>query len=243
MDLSKNIKYDSTLKGYYDNNLPSDKACVKDCYKDYIDLSNDLFENKIVVDFGSNIGLFSVIASDKGATKVYSYEMINDCVLFSKKYNARPNIEYNCKCVVCNDLKTVDYKMRNYSMSATINYKRVTKLDNIYSVEAENIYEILENKNCQLLKIDIEGEEHNIDFEKLHSIENLKNIIIEIHYLRGHKHTDDFEIVNDEIVIKPNSYLEKVTDNYNIITKTINISNTFVKNQVTGLNLLLERKE
>jgi FkbM family methyltransferase len=160
-------------------------------YKDYNDLnSKNLNSQSVVLDFGANVGMFSLYISDIYNSKLYAYEPNPNCVNYLKKLfyknkkvkifnkgvsnkserlklyfseNDKKKIETFDGCSFDGEKKNIDIK--NYSIVKTVDIKKI----------------LSKHKQIDLLKIDIEGWEYKIINFILKNINKIKYIYIEFH--------------------------------------------------------------
>lgn len=137
----------------------------------------------VVVDIGAHVGIFSIFASQNGASKIYSYEpSVNNC-----KYISRNCDENNINNVFVNNLAVTDI---NGSVNLYLNssdggnsvffsspFNNTNKVIKVKSITLENIFIKEKIKKINYLKIDCEGSEGLIIqstskkvFKKIHKI-------------------------------------------------------------------------
>lgn len=145
-----------------------------------------VLKDNIVIDIGSNIGVFSLYAARMGAKKVYAYEpntKAYDILLKNITCNALEKVIIPNKYAVSgadNEMVKIPLNSSPYNQLAEKNasgdYEVVstTTLDRILS---ENQIQLVD-----LLKIDCEGSEYDIFFGlKNHVVSRIKDIRMEYH--------------------------------------------------------------
>lgn len=149
------------------------------------------FKGKLVVDAGSHVGIFSLVAS-VFAKKVVSIEPhpINYKLLeINKIKNNCKNIVTINKALVGRRTKKIKIYSKDLTSSATIKYENAGENTGYY-VPTITLQEIVETYGkIDLLKIDVEGSEFNI-FKELskETLNKIKAIVGEIHLEYGELH-------------------------------------------------------
>jgi FkbM family methyltransferase len=119
--------------------------------------------NDIVVDFGLNIGMFTIFALKKGAAQVWAYEPDPDNFsLASQNVLLNTTIldvySLNNTAVVGNDDVTRDFSINVHKNKGAHSLVKKRGRETI-TVQCENINTILERARPTIVKMDIEGGE------------------------------------------------------------------------------------
>ena len=119
--------------------------------------------NDVVIDCGANMGLFSAIASNKGAT-VYAFEPGEFIIenYLSKTASINPNIEI-CKFALSNEERLL-YFSQNVNKPASSRILNTSSLNSerVVTVQATTIDNFVQERNIpqvDFIKADIEGAE------------------------------------------------------------------------------------
>jgi FkbM family methyltransferase len=206
------------LKSVYDINLLFNEDstfsyCLDGDYGDLIlNQINKLNKGDLFIDIGANQGLFSIIASNKGA-KVISFEPnfeIFKIFVRNISINKCENI-YPLNVGIFNQLTEKSmFTYKNKSGKAFVQNK--TKYNNILTVDRSFI-QIVNNiqfENC-MIKIDVEGAEYIVLLELedvIKSNDRINTIIIEInpdHLKRFNSKVEDIYILLKEYNYKPST--------------------------------------
>jgi FkbM family methyltransferase len=143
-----------------------------------------------VVDFGLNIGMFTLFALSKGAKKIYSYEAEKSNYELATQNLALNEIapeRYNLfnKAVVGNDdaerIFWINEKKNKGAHSLIHKRGRSTMV-----VEAININTVFESCKPTVVKMDIEGGEYEC-LKAVKSFDGIRELILEFH----HTHLND----------------------------------------------------
>lgn len=140
-----------------------------------------LMKDKVVLDLGANIGSFAHMALQSGAKKVYSFEPDSEnCEVYRKQYHF---VEGKSKLYEA----AVKKESGVAYLSANMKSDRVCQTTfreirgrEMIEVKAIGFESILKKLKPQIVKIDIEGEEFNLDLKLLNKY-NVEAIAIEIH--------------------------------------------------------------
>lgn len=146
----------------------------------------------IVVDFGLNIGMFTVFALNKGAKLVHSYEPDKDNFALAQK-NVAMNISDSFKYVLHNEAVIGNNdKTREFSINLKKNkgaHSLVAKRGrDTVTVNCVNINDVFNNVKPTVVKMDIEGGE----LECLPAVQDwsgIREFIMEFH----HAHLNDLK--------------------------------------------------
>jgi FkbM family methyltransferase len=155
--------------------------------KDY----GEIEKSSTIIDVGANIGMFSLYAAIRGASRVYAYEPNPQA--FS---TFRENVIRNDLCGVINsyNLAVTDSADKSIYISVDASPYNQTKLKDEFSggdqrdfveVASTTVDEIVEThklKEVSLLKMDCEGAEYDIfPSISISSLEKIKSIRMEVH--------------------------------------------------------------
>ena len=165
----------------------------------------------IIIDFGLNIGIFTIYALLRGARHVYSYEPERENFNLAVKNIKLNNLESKCtlinSAVVGNNdttrILSYNIKRNKAAHSLVIKRGRTSQV-----VSCININTILKDINPSVIKMDIEGGE----YECIPAIDNFYNIrefILEFH----HAHLNDIKTHK-----KYNEILDILRSNFESIT-------------------------
>ena len=178
-----------TFRGhnFYFTQTPAIDALINEIFSDnYHVLQSGLqfVAGDIIIDLGANEGVFSIMMAKLfPAADIYSVEAISSTyrtLLSNIASNHCSNIHpFNCgvggetgkrEFVVCNDFSGGSSSVMRHTFSKLHHHKEMV---NIYSMQ--DIFNKLNIDYCKLLKIDIEGMEHEtiLNCENLMRIENL----------------------------------------------------------------------
>lgn len=146
----------------------------------------------IVVDFGLNIGMFTVFALNKGAKLVHSYEPDKDNFALAQK-NVAMNISDSFRYVLHNEAVVGnDDKTRDFSINLKKNkgaHSLVAKRGrDTVTVDCVNINHVFNSVKPTVVKMDIEGGE----LECLPAVQDwsgIREFIMEFH----HAHLNDLK--------------------------------------------------
>jgi len=198
-DLNNNLVFDKTL--FIKNPKPSGKFkldvknhfdCLFNNYNEmFVDNKYDCYEldkMETVFDVGANSGLFSLLAINKGAKKVYAFEPNQESLVNLNQLVKGLNVEVVDKAVYTKDEDLVFYIDPNNTTIGSISEDHIinngSKVEKI-TVPAVSLKTFFEQNNIDrlsLLKMDIEGAEYdiieNLDQEIFDKIDNL---LIEYH--------------------------------------------------------------
>ena len=152
----------------------------------------NLQPDDVVVDFGLNIGMFTLYALSKGVSRVYSYEPDPD------------NYEVACSNLKLNEIESSRYVLNNCAVVGNDDEKRYFSINlkknkgahslvhkrgrNTITVNCVNINDVIENIRPTVIKMDIEGGEYEC-LPALKSYEGIRELILEFH----HAHLNDIK--------------------------------------------------
>jgi FkbM family methyltransferase len=156
--------------------------------------------NDIVVDFGLNIGMFTIFALKKGAAQVWAYEPDPDNFsLASQNVLLNTTIldvySLNNTAVVGNDDVTRDFSINVHKNKGAHSLVKKRGRETI-TVQCENINTILERARPTIVKMDIEGGE----LECLPAVKDWSGInqfIMEFHH--AHLNDKDHKLYNETL--------------------------------------------
>jgi FkbM family methyltransferase len=203
-DENNNFLFDKTIflkeikKQKLKLNLKSPFDCLFTNYNEmFIDNKYDCYEldkMETVFDIGANCGLFSLLAIEKGAKKVYAFEPNQESLVNLNQIAKGLNIEVIDKAVYTTDEDLTFYIDPNNTTIGSISEDHIinggSKVEKI-TVPAISLKTFIEQNNIEkisLLKMDIEGAEYDI-IENLEDevFEKIDNFLIEYHDNEGEK--------------------------------------------------------
>lgn len=169
----------------------SDEFVVKEVFSGEYNKLN-ITTDDVIVDFGLNIGMFTLFALNKRAKKLYSYEA------------DRENYEYALQNMKLNEIDTNRYELFNMAVVGNDDVSREFSLNTkknkgahsllhkrgriTTTVSCININKILNLYNPTIVKMDIEGGEYEC-IKSLTSYSGIREFIIEFH----HAHLNDIK--------------------------------------------------
>jgi len=138
----------------------------------------------VVLDFGLNIGMFTIQTFKRGVKEVHSFEPdlenFNLATDNCKLNNLDTSVQLNNAAVVGNHDKT-----RNFSINTKRNkgaHSLVAKRGrDTITVNAENINDIMKRVNPTVIKMDIEGGEYEV-LPAIKDWSNIRELIMEYHH-------------------------------------------------------------
>ena len=142
-------------------------------------------ENDTIIDIGSHIGSFSLLASqfcNKG--KIFSYEPMPDnfaCLQSNLELNKIDNI-FSFNLAVSSDSSQLDMFF-NDDQSGHSAFSKNNKKITIESISLKQIFDDNNIESCKLLKLDCEGSEYQIiDALPLNYFNRIENLVMEYHF-------------------------------------------------------------
>jgi len=149
---------------------------------------NFISQEDIVLDIGSNLGYFPILASS--AKKIICIEPIKNCVQILKK-NLTENKIIN-KSTIIN--KAVGEKGKMFiEISDKINHSKIVirKSKNSIKVKSETISYLVNKFKANVLRMDLEGYEYDLLYKKIPS--RINKISLEFHRgIIGKRKTEEF---------------------------------------------------
>ena len=138
----------------------------------------------VVLDFGLNIGMFTIQTFKRGVKEVHSFEPdlenFNLATDNCKLNNTDSSVQLNNAAVVGNNDTT-----RNFSINTKKNkgaHSLVAKRGrDTITVNAENINDIMKRVNPTVIKMDIEGGEYEV-LPAIKDWSNIRELIMEYHH-------------------------------------------------------------
>ena len=151
--------------------------------------SIELFPTDIVADIGAYVGEFSMIASNAGVKKVYSYEPTPDTFKLLQR-NCKNNIIPFNAAVVGDDSKSIQLHISS-GIGVTNSIAKKSRKVGSVTVPAIKYEDAL--KDATVVKIDVEGAEYGFNIIQ----PQLRAIILEFHPIVGRDwKTDALEIMS-----------------------------------------------
>ena len=150
--------------------------------KQYVDMLKKINKNDLIIDVGSNIGYYSLIAAAYNY-QVFAFEP------FEKNYNKFEtsiflNSFYNNITLYKNIVSDTSNKFKSLEIvpGPIINYGCITINNDKGNIKTIALDDLNISKNIGILKIDVEGHEYEVieGCKKLITNNQVKNIIIEI---------------------------------------------------------------
>jgi len=154
--------------------------------KIYEDFFNQIENINSVVDIGSNIGLFTELCLEKGASSVVCLEINNSAInTFNSLYSKREEVKLVKKAISDVNGTIEIYEDPENSLISSISKDHggnlsVTNI--VESITMDELFSSEEIKNIDLLKVDIEGAEY-LAFDSFsdENISKVSSIILEFH--------------------------------------------------------------
>lgn len=147
-----------------------------------------IYKNDVVMDIGANIGVFSIFAAKKGASKIYSIEPIySNCELIRKNFKVNKfALPIIINRAVVNKIGTTKFYLGNLDSHGTVsdhNHKgKFTDAIKVKTTTLEHIFEKQKIRKIDFLKIDCEGSEGEIVKSTKKSIwDRINKISMEYH--------------------------------------------------------------
>jgi FkbM family methyltransferase len=147
----------------------------------------------IVLDFGLNIGMFTIQSSKRGVAEIHSFEPDKDNFYLATKNCELNDIVLGEQVFLYNDAVVGnDDAERNFSINVKRNkgaHSLVEKRGrDTVTVTAKNINTIIEEINPTVIKMDIEGGEYEV-LPAIKDWSNIREFIMEFH----HAHLNDIK--------------------------------------------------
>ncbi len=176
--------------------------------EEYLQIGNQ--KNKVIIDIGAHIGLFSIYAQRCNPKKIIAFEPIKENYNLLKENILLNKIE-NIKCynVAISD-KTSEVEIYfNQDFAAHSLIKKEGHSRKVKSMSLENIFNENKISECDILKLDCEGSEYLI-FETLpdNYYNKIKKIIMEYHIFDSdYKHLEKLKnkLEKMNFILKTNS--------------------------------------
>lgn len=169
----------------------SDEFVVKEVFSGEYNKLN-ITQDDVIVDFGLNIGMFTLFALNKQAKKLYSYEADKE------------NYEYALQNIKLNDIAADRYELFNMAVVGNDDISREFSLNTkknkgahsllhkrgrtTTTVPCINISKVLDRYKPTIVKMDIEGGEYEC-IKSLTSYHGIREFIMEFH----HAHLNDIK--------------------------------------------------
>jgi FkbM family methyltransferase len=173
-----------------------DEVITDNCYR----ITKDTIENKYVIDIGSNIGVFALLAGKYNAKKVFAFEPVSStfmqlCSNINK--SKLTNIVPFKNIVSDKDNEFMQISLLEESGHNSL-YSNSDSYETVQTTCLRNILSMTEGNDI-VLKIDCEGSEYDILLSS--SIEDLNRIgtiIMEVH-ADLHPNYKGFDIIHDKL--------------------------------------------
>ncbi len=171
------IKFDKESNLYYRTET-SDKVIIAEqaTYNKFLERCKGM----IVLDLGANIGAFSNRALEEGAKKVFGFEPDPDNIALIKKQPFYKDKRFKLIEKAVSDKTGVAYfykNVRRHKGMHSLLYKRGRETIEVKTI---SLNKVLDKVNPDGIKLDIEGAEFIIDFNRI--IEsNIKLLAMEMH--------------------------------------------------------------
>jgi FkbM family methyltransferase len=155
------------LKKEYCNYLGAtesvDKDMIKDCLRHYLHPEVD-YTGKVCLDLGGNVGGFTKLAIDNGATAVYTVECdLRNFEKLSNSFANEPKANIIHAAVSGSENETIKIYKGNtggsHCSTSILKRNLFVEYDEVRNI---HIKELLENYKPDIIKIDIEGAEYDI---------------------------------------------------------------------------------
>jgi FkbM family methyltransferase len=148
---------------YLDATERVDRDMIKDCLTHYIIPEVD-YTNKVCLDLGGNVGGFTKIAIDNGATAVYTVEC--DARNYEKLSNSFANEPkatiIHAAVSGCDDETIKIYKGNSGGSHCSTSILKRSSFNEYDEVKNIHIKQLLEMYKPDIIKVDIEGAEYDI---------------------------------------------------------------------------------
>ena len=150
----------------------------------------NILPTDVVVDFGLNIGIFSILAMHRGAKEIHSYEAEKENFHMAQ-YNLKlneftENVYLNNMAVIGDDDVTRPFHLNKHKNKGahSLLYKKGRKGQVVTCI---NINKVFESVKPTVVKMDIEGGEYET-IKAVKSFSGIREFILEFH----HSHLNDF---------------------------------------------------
>lgn len=144
----------------------------------------DIKPTDVIVDFGMNIGMFSIFAANKGAKRVHGYEADAEnfdlaCTNINLN-NHRDVITPNNRAVVGNDDETRQFSINTQKNKGAHSLVHKRGRDTT-TVKCINVNTVLEQVKPTIVKMDIEGAEYEV-LKAINDYSGIEQLIFEFHH-------------------------------------------------------------
>jgi FkbM family methyltransferase len=162
-----------------------DAQIFRECYVENEYEIGQLEADDVVIDLGTHIGSFSLLAYEKGSRKIYTYEATEDNYLLAKSNLKNTNVELFNLAVWRSDQEPTElYFNKNVvDFNTGMGMVVVNKSEDVDTIKVKStqLDSILTNfLDIKLLKIDVEGAEYPILYTSCH-LEKIQQICGEFH--------------------------------------------------------------
>tara|TARA_R110000824_G_scaffold95253_5_gene229134 strand:- start:470 stop:1252 length:783 start_codon:yes stop_codon:yes gene_type:complete len=173
--------------GFWYRTRTFDRTAVKQCLNNYIDIKP---EGKVVLDLGANIGGFTRMALDGGATQVIAVEPCPYNRVMLEENAPKADVIF-AGVVGLSDDTDIDYiyaSSKSCSSVSSSTMKRRCSSDVSIKVPTVKFTDLLEKYRPQVLKCDIEGNEYAI----LDALEKIPDFV-EVAFFEFHRGSEPFK--------------------------------------------------
>ena len=162
-----------------------DAQIFRECYVENEYEIAQLKADDVVIDLGTHIGSFSLLAYEKGSMKIYTYEATEDNYLLAKENLKNTNVELFNLAVWRSDQEPTELDFDKNIVDFNTGMGRIitNNSQDVDTIKVNSIQldTILNNfLDVKLLKIDVEGAEYPILYTSCH-LEKIQQICGEFH--------------------------------------------------------------
>jgi FkbM family methyltransferase len=162
-----------------------DAQIFRECYVENEYEIGQLKSDDVVIDLGTHIGSFSLLAYEKGSRKIYTYEATEDNYLLAKENLKNTNVELFNLAVWRSDQESAeldfDKNIRDFNTGMGRVIVNQSYSSDTIKVKSTQLDAILNNfSDVKLLKIDVEGAEYPILYTSC-QLDKIQQICGEFH--------------------------------------------------------------
>lgn len=145
------------------------------------------FSNKkmAVIDLGAHVGIYSLYAALKNKNaKIYAFEPDSDNfkqLCRNIKINKLEDRIFPFKKAISKENKKMNFYLHDRSSRAHSIFEKSKNKVVVNSINLSKIFKILKIKNCDILKVDIEGAEYEVLYNSPQTLNKINMIFIECH--------------------------------------------------------------